>query len=472
METEKKDLREKIKEAKWDEYGEYDIAFGKYYRENHTKRSIIPAEQIAGNRNLNELFEIIMDDAIDVGAMNIDISLDQTGYGLVEFRIGRDMVLDRVIDKDAVRGLSIVARRKSGVNYEREYVSDISGSMRYEYLGTTYDIRCAYIYTVQGMSLSLRILYPSSKLDDISNLGFPTNVESAYRDALKANQGLILLTGATGSGKTTSQYAGINTIMSEFGGTKNIRTIEDPVEYTVPGIKQTPVNVADGDSFGSLLKMFFRGNPDVILVGEINDAETAITAIRAATSGHLVMSTMHTNNTIEVTRVMQHYGANYVDLGNALQLVMNQELENRLCTTCRKPTPITTEDFQWVQQRLGVDDTITILYEASGEVEDGKCPDCEGRGYRGSTLIVEMLEANYAYQRALNKVRDNTFELEKELQEDDDANFYPIGRDVFRHLKEGNIDITTAKRIMKKQTGESLADKKKKEKRESERVVD
>ena len=463
---------DKFKGLKRDEFEEYDIKFGKYYRENHTKTSIIPAEQIAGNLELNELMDIILEDAIDLGAMNIDISLDQSGYGLVELRIGRDMVKDRVLDKDAVRGLSIVARRRSGVNYESEYKSDISGSMRYEYGGTTYDIRCAYIYTVQGMSMSLRILYPSSKLEDISNLGFPSNVEKTYREALKANQGLILLTGATGSGKTTSQFAGINTIMSEFGSSKNIRTIEDPVEYTVEGVKQTPVNTSDGETFGKLLKMFFRGNPDVILVGEINDAETALTAIRAATSGHLVMSTMHTNNTIEVTRVMQHYGANYVDLGNALQLVMNQELENRLCKTCRRARPITTDDFQWVQQRLGVDDTITVLYEPSGEVDGESCPDCEGRGYRGSTLIVEMLEANYAYQRALNKVKDNTFELERELLKDEDANFYPIGRDVFRHLKEGNIDMDTARRIMKKQTGESLREKKKKEKRERERVVD
>src|SRR5699024_7867308 len=237
---------------------------------------------------------------------------------------------------------------------------------------------------------------------------------------------------------------------------KNIRTVEDPVEYTVSGVKQSPVNEESGETFSKILQAILRGDPDVILVGEINDAETAKTAIRAVTSGHLVMSTLHTNNTIEVTRVMQQYGANYIDLGNALQLVLNQELEDRLCDTCRVERAVTSSENNWIQKRLGVNDIITVLSEPGGEVDGEKCKDCEGLGYRGSTLIVEMLEADYAYQRALNKAKDNTFLLERALLEDPDANFYPIGRDVFRHLKAGRIDFNTAKRIMKKQTGEGV----------------
>src|SRR5699024_8030604 len=143
--------------------------------------------------------------------------------------------------------------------------------------------------------------------------------------------------------------------------------------------------------------------------GEINDSETALTAVRAATSGHLVMSTLHTNNTIEVTRVMQHYGANYVDLGNALQLVMNQELENGLCNTCKVPRQITTEECHWVNNRLGVDESLDLVYEATGRNKETReyCSSCNGRCYKGTTLIEEMLECNYAYQRALNKAKDN-----------------------------------------------------------------
>jgi len=435
---------------------EYDVAFGEYYRENHTIKSIIPAEKIAGNRQLNNLMELIIEEAIDRGAMNIDISLDSAGYGIVELRIGKKMVADRLLDKDAVYGLSIVCRRMAGVDYENEFKSNISGNIRYEYKEYKYDLRCAFINTAQGLSMSLRILKPATQLEDIGMLGFPDNVETAFRESLKANQGLILVTGATSSGKTTTQYAGIHTVINEFEHSKNIRTVEDPVEYTVSGVKQSPVNEESGETFSKILQAILRGDPDVILVGEINDAETAKTAIRAATSGHLVMSTLHTNNTIEVTRVMQQYGANYIDLGNALQLVLNQELEDRLCDTCRVERAVTSSENNWIQKRLGVNDIITVLSEAGGEVDGKKCPDCEGLGYRGSTLIVEMLEADYVYQRALNKAKDNTFLLEQELLEDPDANFYPIGRDVFRHLKDGRIDFNTARRIMKKQTGEGV----------------
>src|SRR5699024_375218 len=146
---------------------------------------------------------------------------------------------------------------------------DIDGSMRYKYEGVSYDIRSAFIVTIQDMSMSLRLLPPMSKLEDISNLGFPPNVEKAYRESLRASQGLILVTGATGSGKTTTQYSGIGTIMKESNYSKNIRTVENPVEYVVSGVKQTPVKESDGQTFAEILKMFLRGNPDVILVGEI-----------------------------------------------------------------------------------------------------------------------------------------------------------------------------------------------------------
>src|SRR5699024_210567 len=150
---------------------------------------------------------------IDRGAMNIDISLDSAGYGIVELRIGKKMVADRLLDKDAVYGLSIVCRRMAGVDYENEFKSNISGNIRYEYKEYKYDLRCAFINTAQGLSMSLRILKPATQLEDIGMLGFPDNVETAFRESLKANQGLILVTGATSSGKTTTQYAGIHTVI-------------------------------------------------------------------------------------------------------------------------------------------------------------------------------------------------------------------------------------------------------------------
>src|SRR5699024_12672087 len=126
--------------------------------------------------------------------------------------------------------------------------------------------------------------FPTRRSSDlIGMLGFPDNVETAFRESLKANQGLILVTGATSSGKTTTQYAGIHTVINEFEHSKNIRTVEDPVEYTVSGVKQSPVNEERGETFSKILQAILRGDPDVILVGEIKDAETAKTDIRTET---------------------------------------------------------------------------------------------------------------------------------------------------------------------------------------------
>lgn len=453
--------REELEKLKKDTEEIYDVAYGKMYREKQSITTALTPQVIAANKNLNDLLDLIIEDAIDVGARNIDISLDADEYGMVQFRIGRDMVDVRVIDRDAVEGLSIVARKRAGVDFEKEYRSEINGGIRYRYLNQRYDLRCAFIPSVLGMTMSIRILYSTTLMRDISQLGLPPNVEKAYREALKARQGMILLTGATSSGKTTTQYTGLNTIRMDSGTSKNIRTVENPVEYMLSGVKQTQVNEGDGETFAKITRAFFRGDPDVILVGEINDPETAKTVIRMASSGHLVLSTLHTNNTIEVTRVLQTYGVSHIDLGNALVLVMNQVLENKLCETCRKRRYILEDEYEWIGRRLGVDGSITVLYEQSGEIDGEKCTSCDGRGYKGATLVVEMLEANYAYQRALNKVRDDTYELERILLNDDEANYYPIGRDVFRHLKEGNIDIDTARRIMRKQTGESLQERKK-----------
>lgn len=455
--------REYLNTLKRDTSEKYDVAYGKMYREQHGIKTALTPAVIAENVELNRLLDLIIEEAITARASNIDISLDVDNYGIVQYRIGRDMEDIRVLDPTSVEGLSIVTRKRAGVDFEKEYKTEINGGIRYQYLNQRYDLRCAFIPSILGMTISIRILDSKALMSDISQLGLPPNVEQVYREALKAQQGVILLTGATNSGKTTTQYTGLNTIRLDTGTRRNIRTVENPVEYLLSGIKQTQVNEADGETYARITRAFFRGDPDVILVGEINDSDTAQTVIRMASSGHLVLSTLHTNNTIEVTRVLQHYGVNHIDLGNALVLVMNQVLENKLCDACKISRPITLEEYQWVERRLGVDSPIMVLYERGGTIEGEKCAECAGRGHKGSTLIVEMLDANHAYQRALNQVKDDTYELERILLTDDEANYYPIGRDVFRHLKLGNIDLETARRIMKKQTGESLQERKKAE---------
>ena len=250
------------------------------------------------------------------------------------------------------------------------------------------DIRTSCFPTIYGESVVLRILDASQPLRGLSKLGFHHKDLKKYRQLLKRPYGLILVTGPTGSGKTTTLYASLSEIISKE---KNIITLEDPVEYRLPFIQQSQVNSAIKFDFARGLRSILRQDPDVIMIGEIRDRETAEIAIHAALTGHLVFSTLHTNDAVGAPVRLVNMGVEPFLITSSLIGVIGQRLIRRICPACRERIP--ADEKIW--QTLGGQDEIQDFYRGRG------CPQCSGRGYHGRVGVFELFIPNEAAHRMI-----------------------------------------------------------------------
>ena len=245
------------------------------------------------------------------------------------------------------------------------------------------DVRISSIPTTNGERVVLRLLDKTARLYTLSEIGLSSDNEAMLRDYLNWNHGIILVTGPTGSGKTTTLYGALNEIDTTQ---KNVLTIEDPVEYSLSGISQVQVNNKKGLSFASGLRSFLRQDPDVMMVGEIRDKETAEVAIRAALTGHLVFSTVHTNDAPSTITRMVDQGIEPYLVSSSLVLVIAQRLVRTICKACRTTEPI---DAEWAAKlkKLGI-----APEELDGRIAFGPgCDECFHSGYSGRTAIYEFL---------------------------------------------------------------------------------
>ncbi|MBZ4416676.1 GspE/PulE family protein [Myxococcus sp. RHST-1-4] len=255
------------------------------------------------------------------------------------------------------------------------------------------DIRVSILPTNHGESVALRIARTGVRLPQLAALGFPPALLEQYQRLLALPQGLILVAGATGSGKTTSLYASLGHIQQTRGELTRIATIEDPIEFDVPLFAQTQVNAEQGFTFAQGLRAVLRQDPNVIMVGEIRDPETARTAIQAGMSGHLLLSTIHANSAAGVFNRLIEMGVEPFLLASATAATLSQRLARGLCPHCRTEMPLTPED--------------AVRLDAAG-LERGTfygpvgCERCEGSGYLGRTAIYEMLAVTPAIREAIN----------------------------------------------------------------------
>lgn len=243
---------------------------------------------------------------------------------------------------------------------------------------------------------------------------------------------------------TTTEYVGILQILQESGFTSNIFTIEDPIEYKIRGITQSEVDNVNGFTFGEATKSFLRMNPDVILVGEIRDDETAKAVTRASTSGHLAISTVHANSTLEVLSVLKQYGVHQNDIINAVKLVLYQVLEEKLCPHCRKNKILSPHQKSWVDKKLIGMPELAIVYEKN---EQG-CSSCNYKGVNGRVMLNEMLVTGFEFRVLQEEYGQNIDELKRALINSEEKLFYPIEWDVHRRIKDGDIDFETATRLI------------------------
>jgi len=241
------------------------------------------------------------------------------------------------------------------------------------------DFRVSSIPSIYGEKVVIRILDKPGELLDLGRLGFDPNTLAAFRLAIRDPYGLVLVTGPTGSGKSTTLYAALMEIHSPK---KNILTIEDPVEYRLDGVNQVQIKPQIGLTFAAGLRAFLRQDPDIIMVGETRDQETAEICVRAALTGHMVFSTLHTNDASSaVTRLIDMGIAPYL-LSSVLSGVIAQRLLRKLCERCKEPY----EPLQQVRERFGI--TEELLYRAKG------CEQCSTTGYRGRMGVYEVMTLN------------------------------------------------------------------------------
>jgi type IV pilus assembly protein PilB len=250
------------------------------------------------------------------------------------------------------------------------------------------DIRVSTIPTIYGEKIVLRILDRSTVVLDLDQLGFDPKQLELMRVSIKSPYGLVFLTGPTGSGKTTTLYAILNEIKSP---TKNIITIEDPVEYKLEGINQVQIKPEIGLTFATALRSFLRQDPDIMLVGEVRDLETAQICIRSALTGHLVLSTLHTNDAPSCVSRIIDIGIEPYLLAPSLQMVVAQRLIRKLCPDCKEayePAP---------EQRSSIKLKAELIYKANG------CTKCNNIGYRGRCCVAEVMVANPQIQELINQ---------------------------------------------------------------------
>ena len=312
-----------------------------------------------------------------LGASDIHVEPQQDG---VRIRMRVDGVLREVMQLPLGAYSSIVARLKliSGLNViERRVPQD--GRTRVRVDSTPVDIRVSTLPSLRGEKVVLRLLPHSTNLPSLDELGLEADQSEALRRATRASQGLVLITGPTGSGKTNTLYASINDVV---GVDRNVVTLEDPVEVELPGTTQVQIDDKLGMTFVKGLRAVLRQDPDVVLVGEIRDRETAELAIRAALTGHLVLSTLHTlDASSALTRLLDMGVPSYL-VSSSLSLVIAQRLLRTPCVDCVRSEPLTAE----VAQQLGID----YRADLTVPVTMG-CPRCANSGYRGRTGIFETL---------------------------------------------------------------------------------
>ena len=271
------------------------------------------------------------------------------------------------------------------------------GRTKLKIQGSDIDARVSTIPTMHGESVVLRLLNRGDVKLDLSSLGFSSSARESFLKILRQPNGMILVTGPTGSGKTTTLYTAIDLLNTEE---RKIITAEDPVEYQMDGVNQIQVKPAIGLSFSSVLRSIVRQDPDVILVGEMRDAETARICIQSALTGHLVLSTLHTNSAASSIARLMEMGIEEYLLTSTLNGVLSQRLVRKLCAHCKEAYVPTSEVVHDLKLSGIADEDEIILYQPVG------CDECNQTGYRGRQSILELLTMNDEVRKLVNNRSD------------------------------------------------------------------
>jgi general secretion pathway protein E len=333
-----------------------------------------------------------------------DLHIEPFG-GALQARLRIDGLMKAIPAPPMSMAKGILSRLKiiAGLNItERRLPQD--GRARLVVSGAEIDLRVATMPTMHGESAVVRLLRKGSGLVALDKIGLPERGEAILRRTLQAPFGMIIVTGPTGSGKTTTLAASLALINEP---TRKILTIEDPVEYQIPGVNQTQVHPTIGLTFASALRSFLRHDPDVIMVGEMRDSETAHIGVHASLTGHLVLTTLHTNTAAGAIPRLIDMGIESFLLASSVRAIVGQRLVRILCEHCKQPNKVTVAD-------LAQDHRYATLGLEAGEIihQPKGCEWCAHTGFRGRRGVFEVMEVGPKLRRAINPKTDAT-ELEQ-----------------------------------------------------------
>ena len=337
-------------------------------------------KELAGEAPIIKLVNQIISSAAEAAASDIHI---EPFEGLLKVRYRIDGLLREVDAPANNSAAAVISRIKIMANLniaERRLAQD--GRFRHRVRGTEFDFRVSTVPTMHGESIVMRLLRRDQTVHDFEALGFSESQGQQMRDLLAMPHGVLLVTGPTGSGKSTTLYAALNHLNQPE---RMIITVEDPIEYNIAGINQMQVKPQIGLTFANALRSIVRQDPDIIMVGEMRDGETAQIAVQSALTGHLVLSTLHTNDAPSSVMRMLDMGVQDYLLTSAVNAVQAQRLVRTLCESCKEPfTPFPELVDRWKLDQLAIDGEIT-LYRAVG------CNDCGRTGFAGRSAILEIL---------------------------------------------------------------------------------
>jgi MSHA biogenesis protein MshE len=328
-----------------------------------------------------KLLQSLFDDAVQAKASDIHIEPDEK---VLRIRQRVDGVLiEQVLDEVNIAS-ALVIRLKliAGLNISEKRLPQ-DGRFNVRVKGRTLDVRISTLPVQNGESVVMRLLDHSHGLLDLNHLGIPENILTRFRKHINSPHGLILVTGPTGSGKTTTLYAALTEVNKPE---TKIITAEDPVEYSLPRVNQAQVNEKVGLTFAGVLRSALRQDPDIILVGEMRDTETAEIAIRASITGHLVLSTLHTNGAIETATRLLDMGVEGYILASALRVIIAQRLVRRICENCAEPVEIEPGQLIWLEKSQNK------KYDHISFQHGRGCHQCNHTGYKGRIGVYELLE--------------------------------------------------------------------------------
>jgi len=397
----------------------------------------IDLAELASSSDVSEapvvrLLQTIFEDAVLAGASDIHIEPDES---VLRIRQRIDGVLQEQVMNEKRVAPALVSRLKlmAGLNISEKRLPQ-DGRFNVRIKDKSIDVRVSTMPIVHGESVVMRLLDQSGDALSLDQVGMPDDILRRMRNNVHKPHGLVLVTGPTGSGKTTTLYAALSELNKPE---TKIITVEDPVEYRLPRVNQVQVNTKIGLTFAGVLRTALRQDPDVVLVGEMRDSETAEIGLRAAMTGHLVLSTLHTNDALSTANRLIDMGAEGYLVASSLRAILAQRLIRKICEDCSEPYQPDAQELAWLKNLLGDDYKSIEFRKGSG------CPHCNNTGYRGRIGVFELLEIDESLADALRRSDSSGFAHAAAA----DPNYRKLALNALDYAREGRTTLDEVVRV-------------------------